>query len=86
MDLTGTLTEDIGDLTMMGGKIEIHDDVNLVGELPAAIWKWTNVDRFQLKRSGITSIDLTGIENMVNLTEYNTEKNAISGPAPAAVF
>ena len=86
MDLTGTLTEDIGDLSMMGGKIEFHDDVGLVGELPAAIWKWVNVERFQLKRSGITSIDLTGIENMVNLTEYNTEKNAISGAAPASVF
>ncbi|MEM6378362.1 MAG: T9SS type A sorting domain-containing protein, partial [Bacteroidota bacterium] len=86
MDLTGTLTEEIGNLTMMGGKIEFHDDVNLVGELPAAIWKWTNVERFQLKRSGITSIDLTGIENMVNLTEYNTEKNAISGEVPASIF
>ena len=86
MDLTGTLTEDIGDLTMMGGKIEFHDDANLVGELTPAIWKWTNVERFQLKRTGITSINLTGIENMVNLTEYNTEKNAISGEAPAAIF
>ncbi len=86
MDLTGTLIDDIGDLTQMGGKIEIHDDAGLVGELPAAIWKWVNVERFQLKRTGITSINLTGIENMVNLTEYNTEKNAISGPAPAAVF
>ena len=86
MDLTGTLPASLGDLTEMSGKIELHDDVDLVGELPAAIWKWTKVDRFQLKRSGITSIDLTGIENMVNLTEYNTEKNAISGEVPAAIF
>ena len=86
MDLTGTLVDDIGDLTQMGGKIEIHDDAGLVGELPAAIWKWVNVERFQLKRTGITSINTTGLENMVNLTEYNTEKNAISGEAPGVVF
>ena len=86
MDLTGTLPESLGNMNEMSGKIELHDDTGMTGELPALIWKWTKVDRFQLKRSGITSIDLTGIENMVNLTEYNTEKNAISGPAPAAVF
>lgn len=86
MDLTGTLVEDIGDLTQMSGKIEIHDDAGLVGELPAAIWKWVNVERFQLKRTGITSINTTGLENMVNLTEFNTEKNPISGEAPGVIF
>ncbi|MEM6380300.1 MAG: hypothetical protein AAF705_19075, partial [Bacteroidota bacterium] len=86
MDLTGTLPASLGNMTEMSGKIELHDDHGMTGELPAIIWKWTKVERFQLKRSGITSIDLTGIENMVNLTEYNTEKNAISGEAPAAIF
>jgi len=70
----------------MGGKIEFHDDMGMTGELPAAIWRWTNVERFQIKRTGISSINLTGIENMVNLTEYNTEKNPITGGIPGVIF
>ncbi|MEM7657379.1 MAG: T9SS type A sorting domain-containing protein [Bacteroidota bacterium] len=86
MNLTGTLNTSLGNLTQMGGKIEFHDDSLLTGELPAAIWKWVNVERFQLKRSGVSSIDLTGIENMVNLTEYNTEANPIAGSVPGVIF
>ena len=86
MELVGTLVQDIEDITEMSGKIEFRDDALMTGEFPSFIWKWTKVDRFQLKFSGITSVDLTGIENMVNLTEYNTEGNAIGGTAPAAVF
>ena len=86
MDLVGTLPASMGGMNEMSGKIELHDDQGMTGELPALIWQWTKVERFQLKRTGITSINLTGIENMVNLTEYNTEANPISGPAPAAIF
>ena len=86
MNLIGTLAQDIEDITEMGGKIEMRDDSLMVGELPAFLWKWTNVERFQLKFSGITSVDLTGIENMVNLTEYNTEGNAIGGTVPGEIF
>ena len=71
MNIVGTLAQDIEDITEMGGKIELRDDSLMTGELPAFLWRWTNVERFQLKFSGITSVDLTGIENMVNLTEYN---------------
>lgn len=86
MDLTGTLPASLGDMTEMGGKIEFHDDKGLTGELPAFIWRWTNVERFQLKRSGITSVNTSGMENMVNLTEYNTEANPIAGMVPGVVF
>jgi len=86
MDLTGTLPATLGNMTMMGGKIEIHDDVGLTGELPAFLWRWTNVDRFQVKRSGYTSINTDGLENMVNLTEFNTEATPIGGTIPGVIF
>jgi len=80
------LNQSLEDISEMGGKIEIHDDPNLTGELPAFLWRWTNVERFQLKRTGISSIDMTGFENMVNLTEYNTEANPITGAIPGVIF
>ncbi|MFK7921563.1 MAG: T9SS type A sorting domain-containing protein [Bacteroidia bacterium] len=86
MDLTGTLPASLGNINEMGGKIELHDDAGLTGTFPAFIWNWTNVERFQLKRSGYTSIDTTGLSNMVNLTEFNTEANPIAGMIPAAIF
>lgn len=86
MDLTGTLNESLGNLTKMSGKIEMHDDSLMTGELPAFLWRWVDVDRFQLKRTGITSVNTTGMENMVNLTEYNTEANPIGGMVPGVVF
>ena len=86
MDLTATLPASLGNLTEMSGKIEFHDDLGMTGTLPSLVWKWTKVDRFQLKRSGITAIDTTGLSNMVNLTEYNTEANPIGGMIPGTVF
>lgn len=86
MDLSGTLPTSLGNMTKMGGKIEFHDDSLLTGELPAFLWRWVDVDRFQLKRTGITSVNTEGMENMVNLTEYNTEANPITGEIPGVVF
>ena len=78
MDLTGSLPASLGNMDEMSGKIEFHDDKGLTGTFPAFIWNWTKIDRFQLKRSGITAIDTTGLSNLVNLTEFNTEANPIT--------
>lgn len=86
MDLSGSLPESLGNLDQMGGKIEFHDDSLLTGELPAFLWRWVNVERFQLKRSGISSVNTTGMENMINLNEYNTEANPIGGMIPGVIF
>ena len=86
MDLVGALPESLGNMSEMSGKIEIHDDVGLTGELPSFLWKWTKMERFQVKRSGYTSIDTEGVENLVNLTEFNTEKTPIEGMIPGVFF
>ncbi|GLR17892.1 T9SS type A sorting domain-containing protein [Portibacter lacus] len=85
MALVGTLPASLGNLDQMGGKIEFRDDV-LSGEMPSLFWKWVNVERFQMKFAGYTSVNTDGMENMVNLTEFNTEGTPISGMAPAKVF
>ncbi|MFK7981042.1 MAG: T9SS type A sorting domain-containing protein, partial [Saprospiraceae bacterium] len=81
-----SLNQSLEDITEKKKKIEIHDDPALTGELPAFLWRWTNVTRFQLKRTGITSINTSGLENMVNLTEFNTEANPITGGIPGVIF
>jgi Leucine-rich repeat (LRR) protein len=86
MNLTGTLPESLGSLEEMSGKIEFRDDSLLVGEMPAFLWNWVKVDRFQIKFAGYTSMDVTGIENMVNLTEFNTEGTPFTGMIPGAIF
>ena len=70
----------------MSGKIEFRDDEELTGELPAFLWNWTKVERFQVKFCGYTSMDVTGMENMVNLTEFNSENTPIGGMAPGVIF
>jgi len=70
----------------MSGKIEMRDDSLLTGALPAFLWRWTEVDRFQVKFSGYTSIETEGLENMVNLTEFNTEGSPIGGMIPGVIF
>ncbi|WP_235296268.1 T9SS type A sorting domain-containing protein [Portibacter marinus] len=86
MHLTGTLQETLGNLTEISSKIEFRDDTLLVGALPSFLWNWTKVERFQLKFSGITSIETDGVEKMVNLTEFNTEGSPIEGMVPAEFF
>lgn len=86
MLLSGTLPDALANLTEMSGKIELLDQPGLTGELPAFIWNWTKVERLQIKRCGFTSIDVTGIENMVNLYEINTQATPFEGEIPAAFF
>ena len=86
MTLVGTLPASLGNIDQMSGKIQLNGQEGLVGELPAAVWKWVNVERFQLKFTGVTSMDLAGIENMVNLTEFNSENTPLSGMVPGALF
>ncbi len=86
MHLTGALPETLGNITKMGGKIEMRDDSLLTGALPAFLWRWTDVERFQIKFSGYTSIETEGLENMVNLTEFNTEGSPIGGMIPGVIF
>lgn len=86
MNLKGALPETLGNITKMGGKIEIRNDSLLVGAVPSFLWRWTDVERFQVKFSGFTSIDTDGMENMVNLTEFNTEGTPIAGTVPGIIF
>jgi len=86
MVLTGTLPSQLGDMTAMSGKIEMHNQIGLTGEFPAFIWNWTMVERLQIKYCGFTSIDVTGIEKMVNLYEFNTQETPFEGEIPAAIF
>ena len=86
MHLTGALPESLGNITKMGGKIEFRDDSLLTGALPAFLWRWTDVERFQIKFSGYTSIETEGLENMINLTEFNTEGSPIAGEIPGVIF
>lgn len=86
MTLTGTLPEELGNLTEMSGKIEIHNQMGLTGTFPAFIWNWTKVERMQIKWCGFTDIDVTGIENMVNLYELNTQETPFEGEIPVAIF
>jgi len=79
MTLTGTLPAELGNMTEMAGKIELIDQVGLTGEFPAFIWNWTKVERLQIKFCGFTSIDVTGIEAMVNLYEFNTQATPFEG-------
>lgn len=86
MVLSGTLPASLGNMDEMSGKIEFRDDTGLTGTLPAFLWNWTKVERFQIKFSGYTSIDTTGMSNMVNLTEFNSEGTPITGMAPGIVL
>lgn len=86
MHLVGTLPASLGDIDQMSGKIEFRDDSLLVGAVPALLWNWVNVERFQIKFSGYTSIDTEGLENMVNLTEFNTEGSPMTGMIPGVLF
>ena len=86
MVLSGTLPDALANLTEMSGKIEMLDQPGLTGTFPASIWNWTKVERMQIKRCGFTSIDVTGIEKMVNLYEINTESTPFEGEIPAAIF
>ncbi|MBN3036705.1 MAG: T9SS type A sorting domain-containing protein, partial [Bacteroidales bacterium] len=86
MTLTGTLPAELGNLTEMSGKIEIHNQPGLTGTFPAFIWNWTKVERLQVKWCGFTSIDVTGIENMVNLYEFNTQETPFEGEIPVEIF
>ena len=86
MTLTGTLPEALGDLTEMSGKIQLNNQIGLTGEFPAFIWNWTKVERMQIKFCGFTSIDVTGIEKMVNLYEFNTQETPFEGEIPVEIF
>ena len=86
MNLTGTLPESLADINKMGGKIEFRDDSLLTGTLPAFLWKWTDVERFQVKFAGYNAIDVTGLDSMINLTEFNTEGTPIEGTIPGVIF
>jgi hypothetical protein len=86
MTLTGTLPEALGNITEMSGKIQLNNQIGLTGEFPAFIWNWTKVERMQIKFCGFTSIDVSGIENMVNLYEFNTQETPFEGEIPAAIF
>ena len=86
MTLTGTLPSSLGDLDKMGGKIQLNGQEGLTGELPAVVWNWVDVERFQVKFCGFTSMDVTGMENMVNLTEFNSENTPIAGMVPGVIF
>jgi hypothetical protein len=86
MTLTGTLPDELGNLTEMNGKIELLDQPGLTGTFPASIWNWTKVERLQIKRCGFTDIDVTGIEKMVNLYEFNTEATPFEGEIPVEIF
>jgi hypothetical protein len=70
----------------MSGKIQLNNQIGLTGEFPAFIWNWTMVERMQIKRGGFTSIDVTGIENMVNLYEFNTQETPFEGEIPVEIF
>ena len=86
MTLTGSLPEALGNMTAMAGKIEMHNQAGLTGEFPAFIWNWTMVERLQIKFCGFTSIDVTGMENMVNLYEFNTQGTPFEGEIPVEIF
>jgi hypothetical protein len=86
MTLTGTLPEELGNITEMAGKIELNNQPGLTGTVPAFIWTWTKVDRLQIKACGYTAFDLTGIENMVNLYEINTQGTPFTGEIPVEFF
>ncbi len=86
MVLTGTLPEELGNLTEMSGKIEINNQEGLMGEFPAFIWNWTNVERMQIKFCGFSSIDVTGLDKMVNLYEFNTQDTPFEGVIPVEIF
>ncbi len=86
MTLTGTLPDALGDITQMSGKIQLNKQIGLTGEFPAFIWNWTMVERMQIKECGFTSIDVTGIENMVNLYEFNTQETPFEGEIPVELF
>jgi len=86
MTLTGTLPAALGGLTEMSGKIEFNEQAGLSGEFPALFWNWTKVERLQIKRCGFTSIDVTGIEAMVNLYEFNTQATPFAGEIPVEIF
>jgi len=86
MHLVGALPEALGNITKMGGKIEFRDDSLLTGAVPSFLWRWTDVERFQVKFSGYTSIDTDGLDGMVNLTEFNTEGTPIAGTVPGVIF
>ncbi|MDX2430444.1 MAG: T9SS type A sorting domain-containing protein, partial [Bacteroides sp.] len=86
MTLTGTLPAELGNMTEMSGKIEMLDQAGLTGEFPAFFWNWTKVERMQIKHCGFTSIDVTGIEMMVNLYEFNTQATPFEGEIPAEIF
>ena len=86
MPLSGTLPAELGNLTEMSGKIEMHNQPGLTGELPAAIWNWTKVERLQIKWCGFSSIDTTGLHKMVNLYEFNTQATPFEGEIPVGFF
>lgn len=87
--LTGTLPDDLGNLTEMTGDdgvIQFRDQPGLTGTFPACIWNWTKVQRMQIKECGFTDMDVTGLENMVNLTEFNTQSTPFAGEIPVELF
>lgn len=86
MTLMGTLPLELGNLSEMSGKIQLNNQPGLTGEFPAFIWNWTKVERMQIKQCGFTSIDVTGIENMVNLYEFNTQDTPFEGEIPVEIF
>ena len=86
MTLTGTLPAELGNLTEMSGKIQLHNQPGLTGEFPAFIWNWTKVERMQIKWCGFTSMDVTGIEKMVNLYEFKTQETPFEGEIPVEIF
>ncbi len=86
MILTGTLPGELGNLTEMSGKIELHNQEGLTGEFPAFIWNWVKVERMQIKFCGFSSIDVTGLDKMVNLYEFNTQDTPFEGEIPVEIF
>jgi hypothetical protein len=86
MTLSGTLPETLGNITEMSGKIQMNDQPGLTGEVPAFIWNWTKVERMQIKFCGFTSIDVTGMDQMVNLYEFNTQGTPFEGEIPVELF
>ncbi|MGQ1947533.1 T9SS type A sorting domain-containing protein [Geofilum sp. OHC36d9] len=86
LNLSGTLPNELGGLTEMSGKIELNDQPGLTGQLPSFLWNWTKVERFQVKNSGFTSMDASGLEKMVNLYEFNTEGTKFCGSIPGVLF